>query len=118
MLFFSYQYIFAFLPLAVLGYFALCKQRLTTAAQAWLVFCSLFFYSAWEISYLPLILISILFNYTLAASLKGGKEAGHGKGILIFGIACNLAALGYYKYADFFISDAKSLECLGPCKGC
>jgi D-alanyl-lipoteichoic acid acyltransferase DltB (MBOAT superfamily) len=105
MLFFSYQYIFAFLPLAVLGYFFLCKRRLTVAAQAWLVFCSLFFYSAWEISYLPLILTSILFNYTLASSLKGGKQAGHGKGILWLGILCNVSALGYYKYADFFIDN-------------
>ncbi len=78
-----------------------------TGAKAFLVFGSLFFYSWWNIVYLPLILASILFNYSIGSSLTNEKE--HKKidkrFLLFFGIVANLLLLGYYKYADFFIEN-------------
>ena len=109
MLFNSYEFIFVFLPITFFVYFYLNSKRLTTASKAFLVFSSLFFYSWWNIAYLPLILISMLFNYVIGNSLNSKKEENKKsfskKSILIFGIVANLSLLGYFKYADFFIEN-------------
>ncbi|RXJ96544.1 membrane-bound O-acyltransferase family protein [Arcobacter sp. AHV-9/2010] len=113
MLFNSYEFIFAFLPITFFIYFYLNSKRLTVASKGFLVFASLFFYSWWNIAYLPLILVSMLFNYIVGNSLakasfenkKGLNKSFSKKSILIFGIAANLSLLGYFKYADFFIAN-------------
>ncbi|WP_457746217.1 MBOAT family O-acyltransferase [Sulfurimonas sp.] len=107
MLFNSYEFIFIFLPISFFIYFFLLEKRLITGAKAFLVFTSLFFYSWWNISYLPLILISMLFNYTIGNSLNENfvKVKIHKKSLLIFGILANLALLGYFKYTDFFLEN-------------
>ena len=77
------------------------------------MFASLFFYSWWNITYLPLILISMLFNYLIGNTLsksneenkKGLNKSFSKKSILVFGIICNVSLLIYYKYADFFIEN-------------
>lgn len=86
-------------------YFALNKQKLTKASKSFLVFSSLFFYSYWNILYLPLILISMLFNYTIGLTLAKVNKKVSNKTLLSIGIISNLALLGYFKYADFFIDN-------------
>lgn len=108
MLFSTYEFIFLFLPVAFFGYFYLNKKRLITASKAWLVVTSLFFYSWWNVAYLPLILISMLFNYVIGSSLSNGdhsKKRPPRKLMLTFGISGNLTLLGYFKYADFLIEN-------------
>jgi len=107
MLFNSYEFIFAFLPLTLIIYFYLLNKRLIVGAKGFLVFASLFFYSWWNIAYLPLILISMLFNYIIGNSLNGNKDniKINKKSLLTFGIIANLSLLGYFKYADFFIGN-------------
>lgn len=108
MLFNSYEFLFAFLPITFFVYFYLNQKRLTVASKGFLVFASLFFYSWWDIVYLPLILSSILFNYVCGAQLSKKEVSdvlASKKNILIFGIIANLSLLGYFKYADFFISN-------------
>ena len=113
MLFNSYEFIFLFLPVTLLVYFGLNRIRLTVASNAWLLFASLVFYSWWNVKYLPLILASILFNYTIGylivehGSLR--KQPVSKKGIFIFGLVGNLAFLGYFKYMDFFIGNVNAL---------
>ena len=75
MLFNSYEFIFAFLPLTFFIYFYLNSKRLTEASKGFLVFASLFFYSWWNIVYLPLILSSMLFNYVIGNILNGNKAS-------------------------------------------
>ncbi len=110
MLFNSYTFIFAFLPITFFIYFYLNQKRLTEASKGFLVFSSLFFYSWWNIAYLPIILSSMLFNYILGNSLnnkdsKNKRSRFSKKSLLIFGIVSNLALLGYFKYSDFFIEN-------------
>ncbi len=108
MLFNSYEFIFLFLPLTFIIYFYLNSKKLTEVSKGFLVLSSLFFYSWWNIIYLPLILISMLFNYVLGNSFskyKDRKKAFSKKSILIFGITSNLLLLGYFKYTDFFIEN-------------
>ncbi len=100
MLFNSYEYLLWFLPAALVVFFALGRWPL--AAQTWLTLASLFFYGWWNPWHLPLILGSIAFNFAIAAALRRGA----GGGVLAFGVAANLALLGVYKYADFFLANA------------
>ena len=107
MLFNSYIFILVFLPFSFFIYFFLLQKRLLTGAKGFLVFASLFFYSWWNIVYLPIILSSLLFNYVIGNSLNQNfkKVQIHKKFLLIFGIFSNLALLGYFKYTDFFIEN-------------
>ncbi len=106
MLFNSYEFIFLFLPITFFIYFYLNQKRLTEASKGFLAFASLFFYSWWNIAYLPLILISMLFNYVVGKQLSGyeqRKKCCSKKALLGIGIVFNLGMLGYFKYSDFFI---------------
>ncbi len=105
MLFNSYEFIFMFLPITFFLYFYLNHKRLTEASKGLLVFSSLFFYSWWNITYLPIILTSMLFNYLLGKTLSNSSSKFSNKSILIFGIVANLTLLAYFKYADFLIEN-------------
>ncbi len=104
MLFNSFEFIFLFLPIALSGYFLINLQN-NRLAKLWLVLASLFFYSWWNIKYLPLILVSIIFNYTIGKLLSSPTLSFNRKTILITGLVGNVGLLGYYKYADFFVSN-------------
>ncbi len=103
MLFNSYDYLLWFLPAALVAFFALGRRPL--AAQAWLTVASLVFYGWWNPRHLPLILGSIGFNFGIALALQRGA----GRLLLAIGIAVNLAVLGVFKYADFFLANAARL---------
>ena len=111
MLFNSYIFIFIFLPIVLCLYFLLNYRKQYVVAKVVLVLASLFFYSWWNVSYLPLILISMAVNYYTGSTLtKMGLEAvKKRKRVFILGIVFNLALLGYFKYYDFFISNINSL---------
>ena len=104
MLFNTYLFIFAFLPLTLIGYYALSRlgQR---AACIWLVVTSLFFYGWWNVSYLALILTSIGINYCLGyyIAVHLQNKDRHKKYTFIFGVAFNLSLLGYFKYSGMVI---------------
>jgi len=100
------MFIFIFLPITFFIYFYLNKKHFTTGSKAFLIFASLFFYSWWNIVYLPLILISMLINYSLGKELANYDarfKKVTAKKLLTFGIVFNLGLLGYFKYTDFFI---------------
>ncbi len=111
MLFNSLEFIFFFLPISFLVYFYLLHKRLIIGAKGFLVFASLFFYSWWNIYYLPIILSSMLFNFVLGNSLNENlkKIQLPKKSLLIFGVCSNLFLLGYFKYTDFLINNWNQL---------
>jgi len=109
MLFNSFEFIFVFLPLTLFGFYKIGKQGHHRIAISWLVGTSLFFYGWWNMAYLSLILFSVLFNYGVGVSLSNTKHAFRKKYIMISGIAVNLALLGFYKYANFFIDNFNTL---------
>ncbi len=78
MLFNSYEFIFVFLPITFFIYFYLNSKKLTQASKAFLVFSSLFFYSWWNITYLPIILSSMLFNYVVGNTLNRQNKTTRG----------------------------------------
>ena len=113
MLFNSSEFIFLFLPLTLLIYFALLHKRLTVAAKSWLLFASLFFYSWWNVKYLPLILGSIVFNYTIGGFLADYDDdrpkVVSKQTIFVTGLIANIALLCWFKYMDFFIGTVNGI---------
>ena len=110
MLFNSYEFIIIFLPFTFFIYFYLNKKRLLKASKIFLVISSLFFYSWWNIIYLPLILLSMLFNYGVGTVLTRNTDLLVSKKVFLWlGIVVNISLLGYFKYFDFFISNINLL---------
>lgn len=111
MLFTSYQFIFAFLPIALFGFFLLGRFASRQSAAIWLGATSVFFYGWWSTDYLPLLLGSIIFNYTtgyiVARNLDRSKAFA--RGALYIGIFGNLLLLCYYKYSNFFLEEISRL---------
>lgn len=96
MLFNSVEFIFGFVPLVLLGFFALARLG-PTLALGWLTAASLFFYAWWNPLWLPLLLASIAFNFTVGMALARAPW----RGWLWLGIGVNLALLFNYKYSAF-----------------
>jgi len=105
MLFNSYGFIFVFLPIAIVGFYILGSKGNQRMAIMWLFSASLFFYGWWNPVYLSLIIISLMFNYTTGLALRKYVHPSSRKCILTIGIAANIVALGYYKYANFVVDN-------------
>ncbi len=104
MLFNSSLFLFYFLPFVLLGFLALQKAGNQRLVMVWLIACSLLFYAWWNVSYLLLLILSIVVNYNLGLRLSRDGPAG-GRVWLWLGIAFNLGLLGYFKYANFFLDN-------------
>jgi len=99
----SFEFIFIFLPITFCVYFYLKSIKINSASRVFLILANLTFYSIWNISYLPLIIGSVLFNYYIGLFLIENRFKK--KLVLIFGIFVNLLILGYFKYTDFLIEN-------------
>lgn len=108
MLFNSYTFLLAFLPITLLGFFLL-GRRGKTAGAAWLTAASLFFYAWWDQRYLALLLASICANYLAGSYIARRPGSTTGRRMLTGAVIVNLGLLGYYKYADFFMSSANAM---------
>ena len=107
MLFYSYEFLFIFLPAVFAGFFcvAFLSQRI---AVFWLTSSSLVFYAYWNYSFLPLILCSVIFNY-IAGLATARLKRRRWKNVLLAGaVSVDLAALGYFKYTNFFLATINS----------
>ena len=105
MLYNSYIFIFLFLPIILLGFHILRKKGHYRLTISWLIAASLFFYGWWNPIYLGLLVGSILFNYAFGFVLLNRPH----KFFLTLGIMGNLGALGYFKYANFFVDNINTL---------
>lgn len=107
MVFSSVPFLFFFLPIVLIVYYALLKIKNIGINNIWLLLSSLFFY-AWSVyflkkpSYFFIIIASILVNYFGAIILS--KFNKHRCLILFSVIAIDLLILIYFKYFNFLIS--------------
>jgi D-alanyl-lipoteichoic acid acyltransferase DltB (MBOAT superfamily) len=112
MLFNSAQFLFCFLPIAVLG-FALLARFGRTTVVVWLAFMSLVFYAYWRMDFLALLIGSISVNFVCSRLLWRYREReGLKKLILTLGVIANLGLLAYFKYLFpllHFLSDSLGL---------
>ena len=101
MLFNSYIFIFAFLPLCVLGFY-LIKRINVEAAKIWLIAFSLWFYGYFNLYYLAIMVGSVGINYCFYRLFERTSKR---KALLAVAVTANLAVLFYFKYFDFFIEN-------------
>ncbi len=111
MLFNSFVFIFAYLPAVVLIFFILGRYK-KQWALGWLLIASLFFYGWWNPNYVPVLLASICFNYSIGRyliSLHGQLRLWQRRVVFIIGISGNLGLLTLYKYGNFLVSNVNTL---------
>lgn len=106
MLFNSYPFLFGFFPIVFFGFYLLGKYS-HSLASFWLASASIFFYGWWDARFVGLLLGSIAFNYGAGYLIarRLSKPDAKPKLLLIISIFSNLALLGYFKYASFFIQN-------------
>ncbi len=106
MLFHTSEFLFVFLPLVFAAFYVLGRfsWRLAIASLA---VASLVFYAMWSPKYVLLLLGSVAVNYAVSGVIIRLRERGAGgmaRLALGAGVALNLATLGYFKYANFFVA--------------
>lgn len=115
MLFNSYAFLFLFLPTVFAGFFFIGRFSHYGAA-CWLALACLAFYSWWDYRFLPILIISILWNFGAGLLLLLLRLLRFRTLVLALAIAGDLALLGYFKYAGFFVGifDSAAGTSYGP----
>jgi alginate O-acetyltransferase complex protein AlgI len=105
MVFCAPDFLFAFLPLVLLGYFLLPRRL----GNAFLLAASLLFYAWGEKGWAFLMLGSIAFNYALVLLAEPLRRRGRQRGVMALAVAANLALLVAFKYANFLADNLNVL---------
>ena len=110
MLFNSYIFVLAFLPIVLIGYFGLNHFHQYSAAKVFLILASLFFYGYFNWWYLLIIVSSVGLNY-LFSRVMLREKTGKALRRITFSIALtlNIGSLFFFKYYDFFVSNVNAL---------
>jgi alginate O-acetyltransferase complex protein AlgI len=114
MSFTSLTFIFAFLPLAYLGF--VLAHRFGGAQQGinLLAVVSLVFYAMFGTQLLLVLMVSLIFNFAVGQVLSClTNQPKIAKNLLLGGIAANIGILGYLKYTNFFIDVANQVGGFG-----
>jgi alginate O-acetyltransferase complex protein AlgI len=104
MLFNSIEFVFVFLPVAIALY-SLAARAGRRFALNTLSAMSVIFYSVWLPYHFIVLFLSICFNFVVARELVRSR----GRLPLFFGIAVNVAILGYFKYSTFLMENLDRL---------
>ncbi|MGT2440268.1 MBOAT family O-acyltransferase [Bradyrhizobium betae] len=111
MVFTQFEFIFAFVPITLIGYFGISRLIPHPAAQVvWLGAASLVFYGYWDIRFVPIIVISIVVNYLCAERISASPPGSSWRtAVLVAALSANLLALAVFKYTNFGISTYNSM---------
>lgn len=104
MVFSSYIFILAFLPVVVAGYYGLSHLKNGIYQRMFLLAASLYFYGYYNVNYLILIIASMIINYVVASQIQK-TEGTPAKVFLTIGVLMNVGLIGYFKYYDFFVEN-------------
>ncbi len=111
MSFTSLQFIFGFVPVAYIGFVLAHRFGGPKQAINLLATISLVFYAMWGLPLLAILLLSMIFNFTMGnviANLSSNPKMA--KNLLAGGVIANLGMLGYLKYSNFFIDVANQFS--------
>ena len=107
MIFNSWQFILAFLPLTFAAFVVVQKYMGWSAAYVVLGLASLVFYGHFSPLLLGILSVSVVSNYVIGNVLIRSAASGRPARVLLIGaIVGNLAALAYFKYSNFLIDIA------------
>jgi alginate O-acetyltransferase complex protein AlgI len=105
MVFSSITFLFFFLPLALAITFCSGKWKNVS-----LLALSLLFYAWGEGIYLLVMLGSIVFNFTCGRLIRRNDAIPQASTtVLIFAIVCNIALIGFFKYANFIVGNLNEI---------
>jgi D-alanyl-lipoteichoic acid acyltransferase DltB (MBOAT superfamily) len=107
MLFNSYPFLFCFFPLVLATYWGAASSR--RGRELVLIIGSFIFYAWWDYRFLGLLLFSIVGNYAAGCTIRSLTEKNRDRAAdaLLYGsIFANLSAIGFFKYAHFFLQNA------------
>lgn len=107
MLFSSIPFLYYFLPCVILLYLIAPRFLKNTV----LLLSSLVFYAWGEPRYVIWMILSIALGYVFGLLIEKFREKRHwlAKLFMILSVVSSLAVLGYFKYADFFISNINAV---------
>jgi alginate O-acetyltransferase complex protein AlgI len=105
MVFCSPLFLFLFLPLVLAINFVLPPR----GRNVWLLLMSLLFYAWGERAFTAVMLISILFNYSLVLAAEPLRRRGRQTLVITVAVVVNLALLVVFKYANFLCDNLNVL---------
>jgi alginate O-acetyltransferase complex protein AlgI len=79
------------------------------AWRIWILLASYVFYAWWDWRFIFLLLASTIVNHVLAVAMHRSHGVLARKSFLALAIAFDLGLLGYFKYANFFLSTADNV---------
>lgn len=103
MVFSSTVFIFAYLPIILLGYFLIDKK----IKNYYLLFVSLIFFGWAQPNYLWIIVLNIIINYTSAVLIENFTAIK--KPVMLLSIIANLGILFYFKYFEFAVNSINKI---------
>jgi alginate O-acetyltransferase complex protein AlgI len=121
MLFNSFEFIFCFLPICLIGYALLGRLGNHRAALAWLVVCSIYYYAWWKPPELDhwtprfvlIMVLSVAVNFLLGTALIDSQRRALRILLLSIGVLFNFGLLAYFKYTGFFLKTSNALLATG-----
>lgn len=113
MVFSSLEFLFFYLPVTLLLYYAVPKKHLKWRNVVLLV-TSLIFYGWGEPIYVFLMIATIMVDYFCGYLIDKhlDTQPGKAKGVLIAAIIINLGILGVFKYYDFIVGNLRLIPAL------
>jgi alginate O-acetyltransferase complex protein AlgI len=102
-LFNNFCFLFAFLPIVLVGYWAVPSRRWKLV---WLTAASYVFYAFWDVRFVLLLLFSSVVDYKIAQRIGASARP---KPWLVLSIITNLSVLAFFKYAMFAAEAAQSV---------
>ncbi|WP_230530796.1 MBOAT family O-acyltransferase [Microvirga roseola] len=104
MLFNSFVFLFAFLPVALLGHWAVERLKPEWRLPLLLIL-SVAFYGYWDWRFVPLLVVSVLANWLIAQIfVQSGRDM-----LIALAIITNLLVLAIFKYWNFFAELANTV---------
>ena len=107
MLFNSVEFLFVFLPVTYLVFWALSSAR---ARYVWLTVTGYVFYSYWNPWFTLLMLFSTLVSYTAGLGMLKWGDPNRRKLCLVVPVTADLLLLGFFKYANFGLATARDVS--------
>ena len=115
MIFNSFEFMFLFLPLAFAGFLLAERIGGRETLPTYVAAVSLFFYGQFSPWLAVILAASVLLNWLAGRAIlraRTSEKGGAGK-VTAMAIVANVAALGYFKYTNFFIDIVNGLSAAG-----
>src|SRR5512139_218876 len=106
MLFTSQVFLLLYLPAVLAGWWLLRGQA---ARLAFLTLASWFFYAWWDWRFVPLMVLTTGIDWLAGDRIAALADRAARRRWLVLALSANLALLGWFKYAGFFLETLNGL---------